>query len=976
FNDDVLGLIVFKSAVVDARNRLASWNEDDESPCAWRFVECDPGSGRVTAVSLDGVGLSGKIGRGLEKLQYLRTLSLSGNNFSGSVSPELLLLPNLQKLNLSGNGLAGSLPPSVVSKLQFLDLSGNALSGPLPDTTFVNNCSSLRHLSLAGNRLQGQIPWSLRQCASLNHLDLSSNLFSGYPDFSGGIWTLARLRTVDLSGNLLSGSIPGGISVVRSLKQLSLHGNQFSGPLPEDIGFCPHLTHLDLSKNQFTGTIPESLQNLTTTLQHLDLSNNFLTGDFPHWIHHISALQRIDVSNNRLTGSLPPSISAMMNSPLTFFSSSNNRLTGPIPSSFSDSASLLSVLRLSQNSFNGSIPADLFDTGLDELDLSRNELTGSIPPPSSKLFDTLGVLDLSGNNLTGKIPAEIGLLSKLRYLNLSGNQFESSIPPELGYFPNLTVLDLHAGGFTGSIPGDICDSGSLNILQLDGNSLTGAIPDEIGNCSSLHQLGLSNNNLSGTIPESLSRLSKLEVLELEMNQLSGEIPQRLADLENLRIANVSHNQLIGRLPPGGIFQSLDASAIEGNLGICSPLIEGPCKLNVPKPLVLDPYSYGSEMGSRNNHFRHSSASHSFFSASAIVAIAAAAFIAVGIIVVTLLNASVRRQLSFVDNTLESMCSSSANLTPGKLTFFDSKSSLDFLNTTLESVLNKSTEIGGGVFGTVYKASIGRQGRLLAIKKLVASTQTLVFQEEFDREIRGLAKAKHPNLNPLRGYYWTSGLQLLVSEYAVGGNLETKLHDPSSSSHELSWQNRLNIVNGIAKGIAHLHHDFQPPIIHYNIKPTNILLDEKLNPKISDFGLARLLGKFDSKLLDRSNRSQAESGYAAPELTCRSLRVNEKCDVYGFGVLILELVTGKKPVEHGEGNVVILSDRVRELLEQGNISRCVDKRMGPYPEEEVLPVIKLALVCTSQIPSSRPSMAEVVQILQVIKAPLPNRMTAF
>lgn len=487
---------------------------------------------------------------------------------------------------------------------------------------------------------------------------------------------------------------------------------------------------------------------------------------------------------------------------------------------------------------------------------------------------------------------------------------------------------------------------------------------------------LSHNNLSGAIPESMSLLSKLKILKLEVNQLSGEIPQELGRLPNLLIANVSYNRLVGRLPSEGIFQTLDASAIEGNLGICSPLLKGPCKLNVPKPLVLDPFAYGNQIGGQRVHpenptnFRH----HSFLSVSAIVAISAAAVIAAGVAVITLLNASARRRIAFVDNALESisMCSSSnrsSNIAAGKLILFESKSSHDWLTPNLDSMLNKSALIGQGVFGTVYKATLGG-GAMVAIKKL-ETANTLQYLEEFDREVRILGKARHPNLIPLRGYYWTPQLQLLVSDYAVEGSLQARLHDPR---RPLSWPTRFKIVMGTAKGLSHLHHSFQPPIIHYNIKPSNVLLDENTNPKISDFALARLITKLDKHVL--SNRFQSAPGYVAPELACQSLRVNEKCDVYGFGVLILEVVTGRRPVEYGEDNVVILSDHVRALLEEGNVLDCVDASMGRYPEEEVLPVVKLALVCTSQIPSSRPSMAEVVQILQVIKTPIPNRMEAY
>lgn len=480
-------------------------------------------------------------------------------------------------------------------------------------------------------------------------------------------------------------------------------------------------------------------------------------------------------------------------------------------------------------------------------------------------------------------------------------------------------------------------------------------------------------------------LKKLKILKLEYNQLSGEIPQELGKLENLLAVNISYNRLVGRLPMSSIFQNLDQSSLEGNLGICSPLLKGPCKMNVPKPLVLDPYAYGNQSrggqngddgASRSNN--KSFKNHRFLSVSSIVAISAAAVIAVGVMIITLLNASVRRRITFVDNALESMCSSSSKsgtLATGKLVLLDTKSSPDWTNSSLESILDKASQIGEGVFGTVYKAPLGGEGRIVAVKKLVTS-KILQYPEDFDREVRVLAKARHPNLISLKGYYWTPQLQLLVSDYAPEGSLQAILHErPSSStSLPLSWSTRFNIVLGTAKGLAHLHHAFRPAIIHYNIKPSNILLDENFNPRISDFGLARLVTKLDKHMI--SSRFQSALGYVAPELACQSLRVNEKCDVYGFGMLILEIVTGRRPVEYGEDNVLILNDHVRVLLEQGNVLECVDPTMNTYPEEEVLPVLKLALVCTSQIPSSRPSMAEVVQILQVIKTPVPQRMEVY
>ena len=477
----------------------------------------------------------------------------------------------------------------------------------------------------------------------------------------------------------------------------------------------------------------------------------------------------------------------------------------------------------------------------------------------------------------------------------------------------------------------------------------------------------------------MSKLNKLKILKLEFNELSGEIPMELGMLQSLLAVNISYNRLTGRLPTSSIFQNLDKSSLEGNLGLCSPLLKGPCKMNVPKPLVLDPNAYNNQISPQRQTNESSESGpvhrHRFLSVSAIVAISASFVIVLGVIAVSLLNVSVRRRLTFLDNALESMCSSSSRSgspATGKLILFDSQSSPDWISNP-ESLLNKASEIGEGVFGTLYKVPLGSQGRMVAIKKLI-STNIIQYPEDFDREVRILGKARHPNLIALKGYYWTPQLQLLVTEFAPNGSLQAKLHERLPSSPPLSWAIRFKILLGTAKGLAHLHHSFRPPIIHYNIKPSNILLDENYNAKISDFGLARLLTKLDRHVM--SNRFQSALGYVAPELACQSLRVNEKCDVYGFGVMILELVTGRRPVEYGEDNVLILNDHVRVLLEHGNVLECVDQSMSEYPEDEVLPVLKLAMVCTSQIPSSRPTMAEVVQILQVIKTPVPQRMEVF
>ena len=295
---------------------------------------------------------------------------------------------------------------------------------------------------------------------------------------------------------------------------------------------------------------------------------------------------------------------------------------------------------------------------------------------------------------------------------------------------------------------------------------------------------------------------------------------------------------------------------------------------------------------------------------------------------------------------------------GKLVMFSGDA--DFV-AGAHALLNKDCELGRGGFGVVYRTVL-RDGRSVAIKKLTISG-LIKSQEEFDREVKKLGKIRHHNLVALEGYYWTPSLQLLIYEFISSGSLYKHLHD-GHNGNCLSWRQRFHIVLGMAKGLAHLH---QMNIIHYNLKSTNVLIDSSGEPKVGDFGLARLLPMLDRCVL--SSKIQSALGYMAPEFACRTVKITEKCDVYGFGVLVLEVVTGKRPVEYMEDDVVVLCDMVREALEEGKVEDCVDGRLRRnFPAEEAIPVIKLGLICASQVPSNRPDMSEVVNILELIQCP--------
>ncbi|KAK4348676.1 hypothetical protein RND71_031431 [Anisodus tanguticus] len=911
FNDDILGLMVFKADVQDPQGKLVSWNEEDDSPCYWNGIKCNPRSNRVSQIVLDGFGLSGKISRGLMRLQFLRKLSLVKNNFTGSISVSVVGLANLR----------------------VLDLSENNLFGPIPGDLF-EQCGPLRSISLAKNKFLGRIPESLKSCVALGSLNLSSNQFSGL--LPSGIWSLNGLRSLDLSDNLLDGEIPVGIEGMYNLRAINLRKNHLKGEVPDGIGSCLLLRSIDLSDNSLSGELPKTMQMLSLC-NELILKHNAFVGTIPEWIGEMKSLVMLDLSGNNFSGQFPTSVGKLQSLNL-----SRNAISGNLPKSMSSCVSLM-TLDVSYNSLTGDIPPWVFKLGLRQVLFSENKLNGGLKNAFASSLDNsrqkLLALDISCNELAGEIPLSIGDFNSLRSLNLSRNSLVGTIPKTVGQLKSLGVLDLSENKLNGSIPVELGGAYYLRELKLEKNTLTGEIPTSIGNCSTLLSLSLSHNGLTGPVPVTLAKLTNLQNVDLSFNKLTGILPKKLVNLGHLESFNISHNQLKGELPSGGFFNTISPYSVSANPSLCGAAANRSCPTVLPKPIVLNPNSTDSIPGTIPPILGHEK---KILSISALIAISAAAIIVVGVIAITVLNLRVRSATS------------------------RSAAPLHFL---VEMILAPHTvqmqildcELGRGGFGAVYRTVLG-DGMPVAIKKLTVSG-LVKSQGDFEKEVKKLGKIHHPNVVALQGYYWTPSLQLLIYEFIGGGNLYEHIHE-GSSKNLLSWNERFNVVLGTAKGLANLH---QMNIIHYNLKSSNILIDSSGDPKVADYGLARLLPMLDQYVL--SSKIQSALGYMAPEFACKTVKITEKCDVYGFGVLVLEIVTGQKPVEYMEDDVMILCDMVRGALEEGKVEECVDRRLhGKFPAEEAIPVMKLGLICTSQVPSNRPDMAEVVNILEMIRCP--------
>ncbi|VAH81249.1 unnamed protein product [Triticum turgidum subsp. durum] len=590
---------------------------------------------------------------------------------------------------------------------------------------------------------------------------------------------------------------------------------------------------------------------------------------------------------------------------------SGNRFAGVIPDDIAKCKNLLEA-DLSRNALTGELPWWVFGLPLQRVSVAGNKLDGWVKVPGDAAL-ALHVLDLSSNAFSGGIPPQITAFAGLQFLNLSSNSISGQLPAGIGGMRLLEVLDVSANTLTGSVPPEIGGAVALRVLRMGDNSLTGRIPAQIGSCSSLVALDLSHNDITGPIPSTLGNLTSLQAVDLSQNKLNGTLPVELSNLPSLHIFDVSHNLLSGNLPNSRFFDNIPDYFLSDNSGLCSSRKNNSCGAVMPKPIVLNPNSSSNPL-SQSTPSSPSSKHHKkiILSVSTLIAIAGGAAIAIGVITVTVLNRRVRAAAShpkpaiaLSDDYLSQSPENDAS--SGKLVMFG-KGSPEF-STGGHALLNKDCELGRGGFGAVYKTVL-RDGQPVAIKKLTVSS-LVKSKDDFERQVK-----------------------------------------------------RFDIIIGVARGLMHLH---QHGVVHYNLKSSNVLLDSNGEPRVGDYGLASLLPMLDRYVL--SSKIQSALGYMAPEFACKTVKITEKCDVYGFGVLALEILTGRRPVEYLEDDVVVLCDLVRSALEEGRLEDCMDPRLcGEFAMEEAIPIIKLGLVCTSQVPSNRPDMGEVLSILDVVRSP--------
>ncbi|EPS73511.1 hypothetical protein M569_01245, partial [Genlisea aurea] len=533
----------------------------------------------------------------------------------------------------------------------------------------------------------------------------------------------------------------------------------------------------------------------------------------------------------------------------------------------------------------------------------------------------------------------------------------------------VSALGLTSLSLSGTISTGIENLTNVQSIVLQNNEISGQIPDVVGKLEKLQTLDLSSNSFSGRIPNSLGDLKNLKYLRLNNNSLTGHIPTSLSLLRSLTVVDVSFNNLSGSLPK----VSSKTFKVVGNPLICGLNSSDNCSAVYPEPVSFSStdtrkkkgrffLSFNPPSSSRfkqwlNHHHVYLCESESS-TAHVIAAFAASFSVAflclVGLFFVWYWWWRCKRNSGqiFFDVVNDHR---NRELRLGHLRMFSFKE----LKAATDHFDAKNI-LGRGGFGIVYKGRL-RNGTEVAVKRL-HDLNSAGGKVQFQTEVELISLAVHRNLLRLWGFCSTDKERLLIYPYMPNGSVASRLGDRSHGRPVLDWPRRKRIAVGTARGLVYLHEQCDPKIIHRDVKAANILLDEDFEAVVGDFGLAKLLDHRDSHV---TTAVRGTVGHIAPEYLSTG-QSSEKTDVFGFGILLLELITGQRAVDFGRGvnEKGLILDWVRRLQQEGDLDLIADKDLKKeYDAMELVEMARVALLCTHFNPAIRPKMSEVLRMLE-------------
>ncbi|GMY04785.1 receptor-like kinase TMK4 [Fagus crenata] len=746
-----------------------------------------------------------------------------------------------------------------------------------------------------------------------------------------------RVTIIELITQSLFGTLPSNLGTLTHLTVLSLQENSLTGPIPS-LANLTSLQQLYLDNNNFTSIPPGFFQGLTR-LQILYLCENshLAPWTIPTELTQSTGLKTLCASNANIFGSLPDifnSFPSLQELQLSF-----NNLTGPLPKSFGGSGIQILGLDNQLNGLSGTIDVLSSMTQLSQAFLNNNRFTGPIPDLSNckSLFD----LQLMDNQFTGLVPDSLMSIPTLKNISLDNNEFQGPYPKFPSYVTKVTLEGINT--FCKSIPGP-CDPQVTTLLEVAAplgypiklaNSWTGnnACNDWTfiicDSQASIITVNFAKQQLVGTISPAFGNLTSLRNLYLNDNKLTGSIPDALANLTTLQALNVSNNNLTGLIPK---FSSTVTLTTIGN------------------PLL------GSSPSGSNGTRTGSSGSSVW--PGMIATIVVAVILLVVVVLLIWIMCYLRRRKRKIGSV--------QNPGNGKEVVKNIDGSNFVISIeVVRQVTNNFSEdniLGRGGFGVVYKGELS-DGTKIAVKRMKSGAVSNKGMKQFQAEIEVLTRVRHRRLVALLGYCINDIERLLVFEYMPEGTLTQHLfHWGENGCSPLTWKERITIALDVARGVEYLHNLAQQSFIHRDLKPSNILLGHDMRAKVADFGLVKNVtdGKYSVE-----TQLAGTIGYLAPECAATG-RVTAKVDVYAFGVVLMELITGRKAVNDTmpDERSHLVTWFCQILINKENIMNAIDQTLNPDEEtmENIIKVVELAKYCTTHEPYQRPDMGHIVNIL--------------